>query len=143
MTLTKANVIEIAQRIQQSYLFALKGQKTPTELLPFAQDEALDSTVTYILDNPEATAEDLHNKWVAELGAQGFVTGPAIDFATKQHSSMVPYDMLPKDARVMTCLLLDTVDVLAKYCDEAVFGKAPATNTDDADEGDDKKPATK
>ena len=135
------DVISVAQRVQQSYLFALTGNRQAVELLPFAQPEALEATVQYVIDNPEATAQDLHNKWVSELGEQGFVLGPNVDFDTKQHPSMVPYDMLPKDARVMTCLLLDTVDVLAKYCDDAVIEPVkPETKSEDvnADKGDEK-----
>ena len=132
------NVVEIAERVQSSYLFALTGKRTPPEMLAIAQKETLEETARVIFENPSITVEDLHAQWVNSLGAKGYVLGPEINDETKQHPGMLPYDHLPKDSRVATVLFLDTVRALAPFCDAAESNDTEddTDNDNGKDEGD-------
>lgn len=132
------NVVEIAERVQSSYVFALTGKRNPPEMLAIAQKETLEETAQLIIENPSITVEDLHAQWVNSLGAKGYVLGPEIDDKTKQHPGMLPYDHLPKDSRVATVLFLDTVRALAPFCNASAGNDAEDEGADDAskNEGD-------
>jgi len=132
------NVVDIAERVQSSYLFALTGKRTPPEMLAIAQKETLTETAQFIIENPNTTVEELHERWVSSLGARGYVLGPVINDDTKQHPGMLPYDHLPKDSRVATVLFLDTVRALAPFCDASASNDAEDEGADDPgkDEGD-------
>ena len=130
------NVVEIAERVQSSYLFALTGKRTPPEMLACAQRETLEETAQLIIENPNITVEDLHAQWVNSLGAKGYVLGPEINDDTKQHPGMLPYDHLPKDSRVATVLFLDTVRALAPFCDASTSNDAEDADNAGKDEGE-------
>jgi len=131
------NVVDIAERVQSSYLFALTGKRTPPEMLAIAQKETLTETAQFIIDNPNTTVEELHERWVCALGARGYVLGPVIDDDTKQHPGMLPFSHLAKDARVATVLFLDTVRALAPFCAEEQQADDTDTDDDNDDKGDD------
>jgi hypothetical protein len=42
-----------------------------------------------------ATSEALHESWLVERKAQGWVVGPVLDRAAKIHPNLIPYDCLP------------------------------------------------
>lgn len=56
--------------------------------------------VQAILDNPEITSEDLHNKWMGFKKSQGYVFGEVKDDVQKTHPCMVAYKDLPKEQQL-------------------------------------------
>lgn len=71
--------------------------------------ESLINGTKYILDNPDASAEDNHNNWMKCKEHQGYVYGEELSVENKTHPSLVPFDDLPKvekDKDVMDVLMV-------------------------------------
>ena len=68
------------------------------------KDDSL-SMVQHTLANPEKTAEDDHNNWLAGKRAAGWVWGPVKDEAAKTHPLMIPYSELPAGEQLKNAVL--------------------------------------
>jgi hypothetical protein len=69
--------------------------------------------VEHALKYPDATPEDMHNNWMAEKIADGWVWGEVKDPAAKTHPCMVPHAELPEFQRKKDVLFLAIVRALA------------------------------
>lgn len=56
--------------------------------------------VKYRLENPQASAEDQHEKWMQDKVNDGWVYGPEKDPKKKTHPCLVSYEDLPFEQRV-------------------------------------------
>lgn len=54
--------------------------------------------------------EELHQKWMEDRIAKGWVYGPEKDFEKKEHPCLVPYSEIPKEQRVKDSLFKAVVD---------------------------------
>lgn len=79
-------------------------------------DEALRETtrqgVRFRLENPSATPESMHENWLKEKKAAGYVYGERKDDVAKTHPDCVPYDELPEDQKRKNRLFSAIVDAL-------------------------------
>lgn len=55
--------------------------------------------VRYVLNNTEATASDIHEKWMRDKLEQGWKYGEVKDAENKTHPSLVPFDQLSSDEK--------------------------------------------
>ena len=67
------------------------------------------SGVMFFLENPDATPESMHKKWMADKIAAGWTLGAVKDFEAKTHPCLVDYDLLPKLQRVKDALFINTI----------------------------------
>jgi len=68
--------------------------------------------VEHALKHPDATPEDMHNNWMAEKIADGWVYGEVKDPVAKTHPCMVPHAELPEFQRKKDALFLAIVRAL-------------------------------
>lgn len=68
------------------------------ELSQDARDSSMKG-VAYRLDNPDASAEDQHNRWLQDMAASGWKYGLTKDDEKKEHPYMVPFSELSPDVR--------------------------------------------
>lgn len=66
---------------------------------PGWQKDSAINGVKFHIDNPEATASQSHDNWLAEKLADGWVYGPVKDAVKKTHPCCVPYNQLPVEQR--------------------------------------------
>ena len=64
------------------------------------------SGVNKVLENPDISAEDLHNEWVKYKISQGWTYGEIRDSSRKIHNCLVPYQDLPKEEKIKDLLFL-------------------------------------
>ena len=55
--------------------------------------------VKFVLANPNASSEMVHESWMAVKIKDGWTLGPIKDGAKKTHPCLVPYEQLPLDQR--------------------------------------------
>lgn len=68
----------------------------PWALAEAWQAESAIKGVQFVLDNPDSTAEDLHNAWCRDKVADGWVYGEEKNVDRKTHPCLVAYQKLPK-----------------------------------------------
>lgn len=60
--------------------------------------------VHLLLANPDTTSEELHESWVREKVADGWVPGDVKDAEAKTHPCLVPYSQLSLEQRIKDSL---------------------------------------
>lgn len=65
--------------------------------------------VTYLFDNPNATCEDLHNNWMRDKKADGWVYGIVKNAEAKTHPNLKPYNFLSAEDRMKDTLFISVV----------------------------------
>lgn len=65
--------------------------------------------VVHAIENPTATPLNMHQNWMADKAADGWVYGTEKDAEKKTHPCMVPYDELPETQRRKDEIFIITV----------------------------------
>jgi len=68
--------------------------------------------VKEVVNNPDLTPEEAHDKWVQEKAGDGWVYGTKKDSSAKEHPCMLSYTDLPEEQRVKDYLFLSVVKAL-------------------------------
>lgn len=79
--------------------------------------EASKSTVRYLLDHPDAPDSAIHDQWMAQKRADGWVHGPVKDAEKKTHPCLAPFEALPKEQQAKDRLMRAVVAALAPLAD--------------------------
>lgn len=89
-------IAKVAHEVNRAYCKAI-GEYCPPQWndTPDWHRSSLVNGVMFLFDNPGATPEQAHNRWMASKRADGWVFGPEKDPEVKHHPCMVPYDQLP------------------------------------------------
>ena len=80
-----------------------------------AEDWQIESSkigIQYILDNPDATPESIHESWLKTKLETGWVYGLEKNVEKKTHPCCVPYDELPAKQKVKDALFGAIVNAL-------------------------------
>ena len=77
--------------------------------------------VVAIRDTEAANVEHNHELWCEQMEAAGWHHGPTLDYETKEHPNLVPYEDLPLPSRRMLLALL-TATVILTSPEQEVFG---------------------
>ena len=83
---------------------------------PDWQKESAIAGVKFRIDNPDATAADMHESWLKAKQADGWVYGEVKDEKKKTHPCMLPYLELPAEQRIKDTLFKTTVDEEIALC---------------------------
>lgn len=67
-----------------------------------------------IVENPNQTAEEAHNKWLFEKKKDGWVYAPKRNHEMKKHPYIVEYSELPKEQRIKDELFIETVKMVLR-----------------------------
>jgi len=76
------------------------------ENAPQWQKDSAVSGVKHIIDNPDVTAEQMHDNWMAEKKADGWRFGITKDAFAKTHPCLIPYNFLPIEQRMKDTLFI-------------------------------------
>ena len=76
------------------------------------QRDTMINGVEFLLENPEAGPDAMHNNWSAEKVSQGWVYGEVKDAEKKTHPCLVPFDQLPEFQQKKDRLFSAIVDAL-------------------------------
>ncbi len=79
---------------------------------PEWQRESARKGVQYALDNPTVTPEQMHQAWMGDKIAAGWVYGEVKDPHTRTHPCLVPYAELPERQRTKDHLFRAVVQQL-------------------------------
>lgn len=71
--------------------------------------------VNYAITNPNSTAKDQHDSWMADKVADGWTYGPVKSAINKQHPCIVPYDELPEEQKIKDHLFRAIVTSLKQF----------------------------
>lgn len=72
------------------------------------KDSAIDG-VRFLVNNIEATAEDIHENWMKAKKADGWRFGIAKDAYAKTHPCLIPYNFLPAEQQMKDTLFISIV----------------------------------
>lgn len=85
---------------------------------PEWQRQSSVSAVRFCLENPGATAQQIHDAWVEEKKADGWAYGPAKDAHKKTHPCLVAFDRLPVEQQAKDELIGSVVAAVRKLIDQ-------------------------
>lgn len=94
-------IAKMAHAVNSAYCEAIGDPVAP----PWEQasEDLRDSICTGVifhLENPSATAQDSHDRWLETKADQGWTFGEVKSEANKTHPNIVPYEDLPQEQRV-------------------------------------------
>ena len=104
-------VARVAHEVNRAYCAALgdHSQKPWAEAEQWQRYSAI-SGVLAVLDGTALTPEALHESWMAEKGAAGWVFGAVKDAEAKTHPCLVPYADLPAEQRAKDYLFRGVIE---------------------------------
>lgn len=113
MSRTFEEIARVAHETNRAYC-AVLGDTTqrPWAVAPAWQRESVMVGVAAVEANPQTTARESHEGWLAHKRQQGWKYGPRKDEARKEHPCFVPYDELPEDQRKKDELFIAVVKTL-------------------------------
>lgn len=83
------------------------------------------AAVTLLLEHPEATGRDQHERWRAERIAQGWTFGPTKDFTRKTSPFLIAYEELPYVQRAKDIVRAGIVGALRPLLTGSSSGTIP------------------
>lgn len=69
------------------------------EQMPEHQRESRQSAIRFVLENPQASPEDIHQEWTRSRTEEGWTLGTVRNEDLKTHPNLVPYGELPTAQR--------------------------------------------
>ena len=82
------------------------------EEAPDWQRESAIAGVKFRIENPDVTPAQMHENWMAQKVAEGWVYGTVKDPVAKTHHCMVPYEELPEEQKYKDALFSAVVNAL-------------------------------
>jgi hypothetical protein len=115
--LTKNQIAEVAHEAHAQLCEVLdpEGRWIPSwhELSAEAQVMIL-SGVEYVQTHPEVGADEIHENWIQDRRAQGWIHGVELDAGLKQHPGMVPFEELPFRDQLKDHMFIAIVTALSR-----------------------------
>lgn len=86
-----------ARRAHDTIAFMCATGAPPWSATPEWKKAQCRNGVRWVLANPSATPEELHNQWVNEMSNNGWQYGPVKDEVARTHPCMVEYGALSRN----------------------------------------------
>jgi hypothetical protein len=113
-TLAVIQIAIVAHAIDRAYRASLGDIFVPLwEDAEQAQRDSIVAGVEMHLANPDTTSEELHQAWLDEKLAEGWVIGAMKDLANKIHPCIAPYGELPPEQKAKDHVFRAVVHALA------------------------------
>ncbi|MBY8279851.1 hypothetical protein KW516_19210 [Vibrio fluvialis] len=110
-TLDIENIAKRCHEVNRAYCESIGDtSQVPWSEAPDWQKQSAINGVKFRLDNPNVTSAQMHENWMKDKEADGWVYGEVKDIAAKTHPCMLPYDQLPKEQQIKDRLFAVTVD---------------------------------
>jgi RyR domain len=91
----------------------IQGDLNPSQLWDHESPEIKESAIEGVRQARLLAPEELHEDWVKNKQAHGWVYGEYKDTELKTHPCMVPWEQLPEDQRVKDRLFIAIVHALS------------------------------
>jgi hypothetical protein len=110
------NIAKIAHELNRTYCAAIGDTSQPCwDVAPDWQKQSAIAGVLFHLGNPNASASDSHDSWLAVKEADGWIYGPVKDADKKEHPCIVPYNKLPLEQQVKDHLFKFIVHAIGNH----------------------------
>lgn len=118
MKVSIEQVAAICHEVNRAYVKAVEGKEVePWHKAPqWQRDSAIDGVFNFA-EEPDATPEMMHEKWMDYKIANGWTYGEIKDEEKKTHPCLVPYDQLPEAQKVKDYLFVAVVEAAINYLD--------------------------
>lgn len=111
MALSKENVAKICHAANGALREILGEEPSPSwEDAPPEMRESGEKGIAFRIENPDATPERQHEKWMEHYIADGWIVGPVKDREKKEHPCLVPYSELPPEQRLKDAIYVAIVE---------------------------------
>ena len=111
--MNREQIARVAHEINRAYCASLGDASQPAwDDAPDWQKQSALAGVDMHLANPDATAEQSHESWLAQKTADGWTYGEVKDAEKKEHPCFKPYADLPAEQRSKDYLFRATVHAL-------------------------------
>lgn len=101
------DVARIAHEVNRAYCTAIGDTSQPAwKDAPEWQKDSAISGVMHFMKDIHVTPQSMHENWMRDKVADGWVYGLYKDPVNKEHPCLVPYDELPLEQRVKDHLFL-------------------------------------
>ena len=108
-------IARIAHEVNRAYCRALGDHsQSPWREAPQWQKDSAINGVKFLLANPAATPEKMHDNWMRQKKDDGWTYSTVKNADKKEHPCMVPYDQLPKEQQVKDHLFHAVVKSMAE-----------------------------
>jgi hypothetical protein len=106
-------IARVCHEANKEYCETIGDHSQPAwEDAPDWQKESAAQGVLFFFDNPLSNPIDMHNNWLEQKRADGWVYGPVKDPVKKEHPCMVEYHELPEEQRRKDDLFIGIVRAL-------------------------------
>lgn len=82
---------------------------------PSWQKESIISGIKNIIQNPNQTPEESHNKWLKYKEEEGWKYGNVKDSILKTHPCFLPYNDLPEQQKLKDIIFISMVKIFLPY----------------------------
>ena len=104
------NLAKLIHEINRAYCQSIgDDSQPPWEEAPDWHRKISRDAVQFLIDNPQAGPENLHNKWLSEKERAGWKYAPVRNVEKKEHPCMVPFCELSQEDRTKDHLVLGAV----------------------------------
>ncbi len=111
-------IAEVAHEVNKACCeFHGDDTQLPWDEAPDWQRDSSIAGVKFVIENPNATAEDVHDSWVQTKLDAGWFWGPVKDADKKEHPCIVGYDSLPDEQKLKDHLYRAVVTTMAEFID--------------------------
>jgi len=106
-------IAEVAHQANRAICQTYGDDSQPTWAdAPDWQIESCVAGVAFFEANPDATPEQMHESWLQQKLADGWVFGPEKDPEAKTHPCLIPYNQLPVEQQIKDHVFRAIVETL-------------------------------
>lgn len=106
-------IAELCHEANRAYCRQLgDNSQLPWDLAPEWQRQSCVAGVTFKLNNPEAGPDAMHNSWLRQKQADGWVYGETKDAEKKTHPCIVPYHQLSAEQKCKDVIFSSIVSAM-------------------------------
>jgi len=106
------DIARICHEANRGYCMAIGDDSQHSwDSAPDWQRESVISGVSYVMEHPKVTPEEIHGNWLKEKAEQGWKYGPRKDEHEKVHPCFLPWSQLHEEDKVkdtLFCIITKT-----------------------------------
>jgi len=106
-----AKIVYESQRAYNQQVFGDFSQKPFDQLVESSKGE-VEARVLFCVENRNAPASSLHDRWLSGLLCDGWRKGDYTDVKNKIHKRLIPWSLLPNEEQVRDVMFMRIVGAL-------------------------------
>lgn len=102
-----SQIAQVCHAANAAWSLASQGEAKPAWAEISDEDKSISiKGVSFVLENPNVTAEDMHRNWETDMRNNGWSYGPTKDSEAKHHPALRPYAELSAEDKIKDTLFL-------------------------------------